>query len=210
MRHTLACPQAGVRPMAKNTGFGSPLDSEAPENQHPDPSPGVAVVNSNYQYVSINSALAELHGRSIEDHIGRSVVDAVQQSVYHLLLPAYREVITTGIAVENVMVEALVGTRLKRCVVSYYPVKVGTDPLWGVQVVASDITPGTSDLPEVSRNCYLSPMQLRILKLIGERKSNKEIADLLHISLPTVCTHRTAIRQKTNLEGVKPSNIANC
>ena len=177
----------------------SAIPKAIPEHQDREPSPGLAVVDSNYQYLSINPTLAALHGRSIQDHLGRSVVDAMQKSVQHLLLPAYRKVITTGIAVENIMIEALAGTRLKRCTVSYYPMKIDADPLWGVQVIAVDVTPIAPEFPELSRKCNCSPTQLKILKLIGECKSNKEIADLLHISVSTVCTHRKTILQKTNL-----------
>lgn len=77
-----------------------------------EPIPGLAVVNSNYQYVSITETMAAFHGRTVQDHIGHSVVEAVQKSVHHLLLPAYRHVITTGVAVENVIVEAFTGNRL--------------------------------------------------------------------------------------------------
>jgi AraC-like DNA-binding protein len=147
------------------------------ENQNCESLLGLAVVSSNYQYLSINRTLADMHGRSIQDHIGRCVVDAVQESVHHLLLPAYRNVITTGIAVESVTVEARAGTCLKRCIVSYHPVKTDIGPLWGVQVIAKDITMLGSELPGVSQNPHSSSTEGKCLKSTGERKSNKKTVD---------------------------------
>ncbi len=46
------------------------------------------------------------------------------------------------------------------------------------------------------------PLTLRereVLKLIAEEKSNKDIAELLNISLPTVKHHRAAIKKKLNI-----------
>lgn len=47
----------------------------------------------------------------------------------------------------------------------------------------------------------LTPSELRILKLIAENKSSKEIADQLFISYRTVENHRTNICQKLGLHG---------
>jgi DNA-binding NarL/FixJ family response regulator len=47
----------------------------------------------------------------------------------------------------------------------------------------------------------LSPAEMRILKLIAENKSSKEIADQLFISYRTVENHRTNICQKLGLHG---------
>ncbi len=47
----------------------------------------------------------------------------------------------------------------------------------------------------------LSPMERRILKMIGENKSSKEIAEVLFISPRTVGTHRTNISSKLGLHG---------
>lgn len=58
MRHVLACPAANLHPAAKNIRFGPPIDPEVPELQDREP-----------QYISINLALAALHGRSVQDHI---------------------------------------------------------------------------------------------------------------------------------------------
>jgi two-component system, NarL family, response regulator NreC len=48
----------------------------------------------------------------------------------------------------------------------------------------------------------LSPREREILQLVAEGKSNKEIADLLHLSVYTVETHRASIMKKLNLRGV--------
>lgn len=47
----------------------------------------------------------------------------------------------------------------------------------------------------------LTPTESRILRLIGEYKTSREIADELFISTRTVETHRTNISQKLNLRG---------
>lgn len=47
----------------------------------------------------------------------------------------------------------------------------------------------------------LTPAELRILRLIAENKTSKEIADLLSISHKTVENHRTNIASKLHLRG---------
>jgi DNA-binding CsgD family transcriptional regulator len=47
----------------------------------------------------------------------------------------------------------------------------------------------------------LTPAERRVLKLIAEDHTTKEIADLLHISARTVENHRLNICQKLNLHG---------
>ena len=47
----------------------------------------------------------------------------------------------------------------------------------------------------------LSPSERRVLKLIAENKTSKDIADALHVSFRTVQTHRAHICKKLQLEG---------
>jgi two-component system response regulator NreC len=48
----------------------------------------------------------------------------------------------------------------------------------------------------------LSPREREILQLVAEGKSSKEVANLLHLSVYTVETHRANILQKLNLHGM--------
>lgn len=48
----------------------------------------------------------------------------------------------------------------------------------------------------------LSPREREILQLVAEGKSSKEVANLLHLSVYTVETHRSNILQKLNLRGI--------
>ncbi len=48
----------------------------------------------------------------------------------------------------------------------------------------------------------LSAREREILQLVAEGKSSKEVANLLHLSVYTVETHRSNILQKLNLRGM--------
>jgi two-component system response regulator NreC len=48
----------------------------------------------------------------------------------------------------------------------------------------------------------LTPREREVLQLVAEGKSNKDVADLLNLSVYTVETHRSHIMEKLNLKGV--------
>jgi DNA-binding NarL/FixJ family response regulator len=48
----------------------------------------------------------------------------------------------------------------------------------------------------------LTPREREVLQLLAEGKTNKEVANILHLSVYTVDTHRGNILQKLNLHGV--------
>jgi len=48
----------------------------------------------------------------------------------------------------------------------------------------------------------LTPREREILQLVAEGKSNKEVANLLHLSVYTVETHRANIMEKLKLKSV--------
>lgn len=53
----------------------------------------------------------------------------------------------------------------------------------------------------------ISPREVEVLALVAKGKMNKEIADILCISLPTVVTHRKNICDKLNLRSVSALTI---
>lgn len=63
------------------------------------------------------------------------------------------------------------------------------------------ISPFASKL--TSRLVGLTPMELRVADLVKEGKSSKEIANMLHLSVKTISTHRENIRKKLNLKNTK-------
>lgn len=48
---------------------------------------------------------------------------------------------------------------------------------------------------------HLTPTEQRVLRLIAEEKSSRQIADILHVSIKTIENHRTNISSKLNLRG---------
>lgn len=54
--------------------------------------------------------------------------------------------------------------------------------------------------PEENSHQVLSEREIEVLRLIVSGKSNKEIADILHLSIHTVITHRKNISQKTGIK----------
>jgi PAS domain S-box-containing protein len=51
--------------------------------------------------------------------------------------------------------------------------------------------------------CTLSPMEVQVADLVRAGKSNKEIAELLHLSKNTILTHRYRLRNKLGLRNSK-------
>ena len=56
--------------------------------------------------------------------------------------------------------------------------------------------------PPDARFSRLSPREIQIVQLVAESKSNKEVANILHISVKTVESHRAHIMEKLGLHSV--------
>ena len=48
----------------------------------------------------------------------------------------------------------------------------------------------------------LSPREIQIVQLVAESKSNKEVSNILHISVKTVESHRAHIMEKLGLHSI--------
>jgi len=59
-----------------------------------------------------------------------------------------------------------------------------------------------AEAPAQGASSRLSPRERQIVKLVAESKSNKEVANILEISVKTVESHRANIMEKLNLHSV--------
>ena len=57
---------------------------------------GMAILDSDLRYVHINSALAELNGHAVEDHIGRRLEEMVPPEIVERIAPEIQRVLETG------------------------------------------------------------------------------------------------------------------
>ena len=61
---------------------------------------------------------------------------------------------------------------------------------------------GGAGAPGVDRYNALTAREKEVLKLVGEGHTSQEIADLLHLSVKTVQTHRAAVMEKLGLRDI--------
>jgi PAS domain S-box-containing protein len=104
---------------------------------------GLAFMDTRFQYVRVNDALAQINGLPAEDHFGRSLREVLGEERANTIEPYHRHVIDTGEAILDLAVEgqtaAAPGDR-RNWLVSYYPVRDATDAILGVGVVITDVT----------------------------------------------------------------------
>jgi len=101
---------------------------------------GFGFVDRDYRYVRVNQRLADMNGRSIEEHLGRTVAEIVPD-LWPQIEPAYRRVL----AGSAVIGENLTGTTAAASdgthywLVDMYPVRV-REEIRGIGLVVVDIT----------------------------------------------------------------------
>src|SRR5262245_7748349 len=101
---------------------------------------GLCFVGTDLRFRSINERLAEINGKSVQEHIGHTLREVVPE-VADAVEPYYRRVIESGEPVLNVETKsAAIQGPVHYFVVSYYPVKDRKERVLGVNVVVVDIT----------------------------------------------------------------------
>ena len=103
---------------------------------------GLCFVDRELRYVSINDALAQMHGRSPDYFLGKTVREAVPE-LADTIEVHYRRVIDTGLPVIDEEVQGVSPYRPKErsySLCSYYPVYNESGELLGVNVSVLDIT----------------------------------------------------------------------
>jgi PAS domain S-box-containing protein len=103
---------------------------------------GLCFLDSDLRFLRINDLLAEFDGKSVEEHLGRTVREAAPE-VADKAEPVLRRVIETGepaLNVEESVVTAAQPGVVRHFISSYYPIKNGDGRALGVNVVVMDIT----------------------------------------------------------------------
>jgi PAS domain S-box-containing protein len=103
---------------------------------------GLAFMDTNFCYVRVNDALARINGLPADEHYGRTLRD-VLGDLADEIEPYHRQVIESGepILDLNVIGEtAGAPGETRNWLVSYYPVRDGSDVTIGVGVVLTDVT----------------------------------------------------------------------
>lgn len=103
---------------------------------------GLCFVDTNLRYIRINECLAAIDGRSIADHIGRTVREVIPEMA-DMLEPIYHQVLATHTPVLDLEIKAETSQQpgvLRDWQISFYPVNDESGTLLGVSTVVAEIT----------------------------------------------------------------------
>ncbi|MEG4351450.1 PAS domain S-box protein [Microcoleus sp. LAD1_D3] len=103
---------------------------------------GLCFVDTNLRYIRINECLAAINGRSIADHLGRTVREAIPEMA-DMVERIYRQVLATQTPVLDLEIKAETKQQpgvLRDWQISFYPVIDESGTLLGVSTVVAEIT----------------------------------------------------------------------
>jgi len=103
---------------------------------------GLAFTDMDLRYISINETLAEINGFSAEEHLGKTVMDILPQSLSDEVSEIYRSVMETRDPVLNIEITGRTAACEKDRIwqVSYMAVTNDEDDVIGVNTVVQDVT----------------------------------------------------------------------
>ncbi len=106
-----------------------------------DSSPiGAAVFDTALRFSYVNRQLAQTNGRSVAEHLGRTLGEMFEPEYAELTEPPLRDVLTTGQSQYNVDLTVEIDGVTKHFLVNRYPVRTPDDKLLGVAVTVQDLT----------------------------------------------------------------------
>lgn len=125
------------------------------ENLYESSPVGLFLLDDQFRFLRVNSVLAEMNNRSVEEHLGKTVSEVTPQ-FSEQLIPFFRQVIETGKPVKNVEIE---GTKPSEpdtkgyWLATYYPLQMndGEQAIGGIMVDISAEKKAIKELEE-SRN----------------------------------------------------------
>ena len=138
---------------------------------------GLALTDRNYRYVRMNERLAAMNGRSVEEHVGRTVRE-LTPNVADRIEPIMRRVIETGephLGEVETSTPVWSGTAL----VGHYPLLGADGTVHGVGVIVQDITPH-------KKAEELQAGNNRALELVAQSASLSDVMDVLAENVESV------------------------
>ncbi|MDE2515798.1 MAG: EAL domain-containing protein [Rhodospirillales bacterium] len=165
---------------------------------------GLALLDTQFRYLSLNQRLADIHDLPVAAHIGRSLAE-IGSDLFTAVEPNLRRALR-GEAVTNVRVRWAPASRpgqVRQFVISYYPVRDEDEHVVAISLAVIDVTERADDIvlnaphlaaeadPALARAAatLLTRRQLDIIRLTAEGLSVKEIARELKIAIGTVKAH---------------------
>jgi len=103
---------------------------------------GISFVDTNLRYIRINKCLAQINGRSIADHIGRTIREAIPE-IADMVEPIYLQVLATQTPILDLEIKAETLQQpgvVRDWLVSFYPVSDESGTLLGVSSAIAEIT----------------------------------------------------------------------
>jgi formate hydrogenlyase transcriptional activator len=110
---------------------------------------GIALLDRNLRYISVNRRMAVINGLPVEDHIGRTVFEIIPDLAENIV-PYYRRVLTEGASFTGVhwrVDGADVGGRERDCQSCYHPLRDDRGAIIGLIALVQDV----SDLKRAER-----------------------------------------------------------
>ncbi|MBO0859612.1 MAG: PAS domain S-box protein [Chloracidobacterium sp.] len=103
---------------------------------------GLCFVDTDLTYLSLNERLAEINGKSVDEHIGHTVREVIPDAA-DTIEPVLRRVIESGEPALNIEQSVITDAQpgvTRHFIAGFYPIKNGGGRVLGVNVVVMDIT----------------------------------------------------------------------
>jgi PAS domain S-box-containing protein len=123
---------------------------------------GLCLIDRDLRFRRINTTLAEINGKPVEAHIGRSVAEIVPD-LADTAIPMLRQVFESGEPLQNVEIQGETpkspGTT-RFWVEDFYPLKTEAGDVWAVGIIVRDVTRRRS--AEAQREMLLAELEHRV------------------------------------------------
>jgi PAS domain S-box-containing protein len=179
---------------------------------------GLAFVDAELRYVTINDYLAAMNGFPAEAHVGQFVSQVLPADLARTIEPIYRQVIATGQPVVDVEVKGTTASRTERSwLASHYPVKNRRGRVLGVNTVVQEISErkqleqATRELAHASRLAVAGELTASIAHEInqplGAILSNIDAAEMLLSSFPESLDEVCQILDEIRRDDLRASEV---